>query len=307
MTSNSEPAPPDSRRAVAFIGLGVMGLPMAGHLADAGHDTVVHNRTPARAQQWLDSRASGSTVAVAATPGAAAAGRDAVFVCVGADDDVRAVVCGDDGALAALAPGSVLVDHTTASAELARELHAACAAVGVGFVDAPVSGGEAGAVAGVLTVMCGGDRPHFDLVAPVISAYAQAVTLIGPAGSGQLTKMVNQICIAGLLQALSEGLEFGARAGLDLDLVLETISKGAAGSWQMSNRGATMAADEFDFGFAVDWMLKDLGIVLAEAKHNHAHLPATALVEQFYARLAERGGGRWDTSSLIRLLRPPRP
>ena len=226
-------------------------------------------------------------------------------MCVGADDDVRAVVYGDEGVLTSMQPGSVLVDHTTASAELARELHTACAQRDIGFVDGPVSGGQAGADNGVLTVMCGGDPDAFAVAAPVIDAYSRACTLLGPAGSGQLTKMVNQICIAGLLQALSEGLEFGRRAGLDLDLVLETISQGAAGSWQMNNRGHTMVRDEFDFGFAVDWMRKDLGIVLREGERTGAPLAVTALADQWYKAVQERGGGRWDTSSLIALLRPP--
>ncbi len=297
--------------SVAFIGLGVMGFPMAGHLAKSGYDTAVYNRTPDRAQQWQSTYADevatdkpGTNITLCDTPAAAASGKDFVFVCVGADDDVRDVVSAkEDGALGAMSAGAVLVDHTTASAELARELHAACAQVEVGFIDAPVSGGEAGAVNGALTVMCGGDQQHFDRAAPVMDAYARAVTLLGPAGSGQLTKMVNQICIAGLVQALSEGLEFGARAGLDLDLILSTISQGAAGSWQMENRGATMAADEFDFGFAVDWMRKDLGIVFAEAERNGARLPVTQQVALFYDQVSQSGGGRWDTSSLIRLLR----
>ncbi|WP_419907469.1 NAD(P)-dependent oxidoreductase [Candidatus Poriferisodalis sp.] len=286
---------------VAFIGLGVMGFPMAGHLAAAGHRVAVFNRTVSVAQRWSGEHQG----RVAATPAEAADGADIVFMCVGADDDVRAVVYGDDGALAAMGEGSVLVDHTTASADLARELSAACAERGVGFVDAPVSGGEAGAQNGVLTVMCGGEAAHFERARPVMDAYARAVTLIGGAGSGQLTKMVNQICIAGLVQALSEGLEFGRRADLDLDAVLDTISQGAAGSWQMANRGTTMKAGEFDFGFAVDWMRKDLGIVLSEAERNGAPLPVTSLVDQFYKRIQELGGGRWDTSSLITLLLPP--
>ncbi|WP_419841216.1 NAD(P)-dependent oxidoreductase [Candidatus Poriferisodalis sp.] len=310
---------------VAFIGLGVMGYPMAGHLAAAGHRVTVFNRTGAVAQRW----AAEHHGTVADTPAQAAEGAQFVFVCVGADDDVRAVVHDRNGTLSAMGSpagaaagssadsavgspeehpagggGAMLVDHTTASAGLARELAAACARRGVGFLDAPVSGGEAGARNGVLTVMCGGEAGDFERARPVMDAYARAVTLIGPAGSGQLAKMVNQICIAGLVQALSEGLEFGRRAGLDLDAVLSTISQGAAGSWQMSNRGATMTADEFDFGFAVDWMRKDLGIVLAEAQHNGAPLPVTALVDQFYKRVQELGGGRWDTSSLIALLRP---
>ena len=286
---------------VAFIGLGVMGFPMAGHLAAAGHRVTVFNRTTSVAQRWVAENAG----ELADTPARAASGAEIVFICVGADDDVRAVVYGDDGALATMSDTSILVDHTTASADLARELSGACARQGVGFIDAPVSGGEAGAQNGVLTVMCGGAAEHFERARPVIDAYARAVTLIGTAGSGQLTKMVNQICIAGLVQALSEGLEFGRRAGLDLDAVLETISQGAAGSWQMSNRGTTMMADEFEFGFAVDWMRKDLGIVMAEAQRNGAPLPVTSLVDQFYKRVQELGGGRWDTSSLIALLRPP--
>ena len=285
---------------VAFIGLGVMGFPMAGHLAAAGHRVAVFNRTASVAQRWSGEHQG----RVATTPADAADSAAIVFMCVGADDDVRAVAYGDDGALAAMGEGSILVDHTTASADLARELAAACAEQGIGFIDAPVSGGEAGAQNGVLTVMCGGAVEHFERARPVMDSYARAVTLIGPAGSGQLTKMVNQICIAGLVQALSEGLEFGRRAGLDLDAVLDTISQGAAGSWQMSNRGATMAADEFEFGFAVDWMRKDLGIVLSEAQRNGAPLPVTAVVDQFYKRIQELGGGRWDTSSLIALLRP---
>ncbi len=286
---------------VAFIGLGVMGYPMAGHLAAAGHRVTVFNRTKSVAQRWTAEHAG----VTAPTPAQAAAGASIVFMCVGADDDVRAVAYGDDGALGAMSDGSILVDHTTASADLARELAAVSSEQGVGFVDAPVSGGEAGAQNGVLTVMCGGEAGHFERARPVIDAYARAITLIGAAGSGQLTKMVNQICIAGLVQTLSEGLEFGRRAGLDLDAVLETISQGAAGSWQMSNRGTTMMADEFEFGFAVDWMRKDLGIVMAEAQRNGAPLPVTSLVDQFYKRVQELGGGRWDTSSLIALLRPP--
>ena len=285
---------------VAFIGLGVMGYPMAGHLASAGHRVAVFNRTASVAQRWSGEHSG----RVAVTPADAAGGAEFVFMCVGADDDVRAVAYGDDGTLSAMSEGTVLVDHTTASADLARELAAVCSERGIGFVDAPVSGGEAGAQNGVLTVMCGGAAEDFERARAVMDAYARAVTLIGPAGSGQLTKMVNQICIAGLVQALSEGLEFGRRAGLDLDAVLETISKGAAGSWQMSNRGTTMKADEFDFGFAVDWMRKDLGMVLAEAQRNGAPLPVTSLVDQFYKRVQELGGGRWDTSSLIALLRP---
>ncbi len=301
-SGDSPPEPAPDSADVAFIGLGVMGYPMAGHLAAAGHQVAVFNRTTSVAQRWSGEHSG----RVAATPADAARGAEIVFMCVGADDDVRAVAYGDDGAFAAMGDSSILVDHTTASADLARELAAACFERGIGFVDAPVSGGEAGAQNGVLTVMCGGAAEHFERARPVMDSYARAVTLIGPAGSGQLTKMVNQICIAGLVQALSEGLEFGRRAGLDLDAVLATISQGAAGSWQMSNRGSTMTADEFDFGFAVDWMRKDLGIVLAEAERNGAPLPVTSLVDQFYKRVRELGGDRWDTSSLITLLRPPK-
>ncbi|WP_419946087.1 NAD(P)-dependent oxidoreductase [Candidatus Poriferisodalis sp.] len=297
--SRAEPRPEPAD--VAFIGLGVMGYPMAGHLAAADHRVTVFNRTASVAQRWSAEYPG----RIAATPADAARAAEFVLMCVGADDDVRAVVYGDDGALGAMNDGTVLVDHTTASADLARELSAACGERGVGFVDAPVSGGEAGAQGGVLTVMCGGADEHFERARPVMDAYARAATLIGGAGAGQLTKMVNQICIAGLVQALSEGLEFGRRADLDLDAVLATISQGAAGSWQMSNRGTTMTAGEFDFGFAVDWMRKDLGIVLTEAERNGARLPVTALVDQFYKRIQELGGGRWDTSSLITLLRPP--
>jgi len=284
--------------ATAFVGLGVMGYPMAGHLATAGHDVTVYNRTQARADGWV-ARYGGRS---ATTPGEAAAGAQLVMVCVGNDDDVRAVTLGDSGVLAAMAAGTVLVDHTTASAALARELHAVSADRAVGFVDAPVSGGQSGAEQGVLTVMCGGEPAAFERARPVIESYARTVTHLGPAGSGQLAKMVNQICIAGVLQGLSEGLDFGRRAGLDLDLLLATISQGAAGSWQMENRGGTMARREFDFGFAVDWMRKDLAIVLDEATRNGAVLPLTALVAQFYGRLQRQGHGRWDTSSLIELL-----
>ncbi len=285
-------------RKTAFIGLGVMGYPMAGHLAAKGHDVVVYNRTPSKAEAWMAEHRG----ARADTPAEAARGRDFVFVCVGNDDDVRSVAYGPEGALAGMTDGAMLVDHTTDSAGLARELFAAAADKGVGFLDAPVSGGQAGAENGVLTVMCGGERDTFDSAAPVIGAYARATTLMGGAGAGQLTKMVNQICIAGLVQGLSEGMNFAARAGLDPDLVTDTISKGAAGSWQMENRARTMARGEFDFGFAVDWMRKDLAIALAEAERNGARLPATALIDQFYAQVQARGGGRWDTSSLIHLL-----
>ncbi len=283
---------------VAFIGLGVMGYPMAGHLAAKGHDVVVYNRTAKKAADWAGEHKG----AGADTPAKAAAGRDIVFMCVGNDDDVRAVTYGDDGILAGMADGAVLVDHTTDSADLARELDAAAREKGLGFIDAPVSGGQAGAENGALTVMCGGDQAVFDRVSPVIESFARAVTLMGDAGAGQLTKMVNQICIAGLVQGLSEGMNFAKKAGLDCDKVVDVISKGAAGSWQMENRGRTMVRDEFEFGFAVNWMRKDLGIALAEAERNGSRLPTIALIDQFYAQVQARGGGRWDTSSLIQLL-----
>jgi len=286
-------------KKTAFLGLGVMGFPMAGHLAKAGHAVTVYNRSAGKAAQWVEKH-GGKT---AATPAAAAAGMDLVMLCVGNDDDVRAVTLGQDGALAAMKRGAILVDHTTASATVARELYAAAKARGVGFLDAPVSGGQAGAENGKLTIMVGGDPDTFAVAEPVLACYARAVTLMGKAGSGQLTKMVNQICIAGLVQGLSEGNNFGMRAGLNIEQVLDVIGKGAAQSWQMDNRGKTMAADKFDFGFAVDWMRKDLAICAAEARSNGAALPATALIDQFYARIQTRGGGRWDTSSLIRLLR----
>jgi 3-hydroxyisobutyrate dehydrogenase-like beta-hydroxyacid dehydrogenase len=291
----------DSRKT-AFIGLGVMGFPMAGHLARAGHAVTVYNRNSAKAAQWVE-KFGANAGRSATTPAAAAAGMDLVMVCVGNDDDVRAVTLGSDGALAGMKPGAVLVDHTTASATVARELHAAAKARGVGFLDAPVSGGQAGAENGKLTIMVGGDSGDFARAEAVLACYARAVTLMGGPGSGQLTKMVNQICIAGLVQGLSEGINFGMKAGLDIELVLDVIGKGAAQSWQMDNRGKTMAADKFDFGFAVDWMRKDLGICMAQARRDGAALPATALIDQFYARIQARGGGRWDTSSLIRLLR----
>jgi 3-hydroxyisobutyrate dehydrogenase-like beta-hydroxyacid dehydrogenase len=283
----------------AFIGLGVMGFPMAGHLARAGHNVTVYNRTVAKAKEWTEKHRGES----APTPASAAAGAAFVMLCVGNDNDVRAVALGPDGALSAMKAGTVLVDHTTASATVARELYAAAKARGVRFLDAPVSGGQAGAESGKLTIMVGGDADTFASAEPVLSCYARAVTLMGGPGSGQLTKMVNQICIAGLLQGLSEGINFGMRAGLDVERVLDVIGKGAAQSWQMDNRGKTMAADKFDFGFAVDWMRKDLAMAIAEARTNGAGLPVTALVDQFYARIQARGGGRWDTSSLIRLLR----
>jgi 3-hydroxyisobutyrate dehydrogenase len=295
-------------RRVAFLGLGVMGHPMAGHLARAGHQVTVYNRTAAKAAAWVSEYGGAS----APTPRAAVAGADFVFACVGNDDDLRRVVLGadlgggargDDGAYAGMAPGAVFVDHTTASAAVARELHAAARARGLHFVDAPVSGGQAGAVNGALTVMCGGDPEPFAEMKPLALNFARAVTLVGASGAGQLAKMVNQVCIAGLVQGLSEALAFGQRAGLDMPLVLDVIGKGAAQSWQMDNRGKTMLAGKFDFGFAVDWMRKDLGLVLDEARRNGAQLPVTALVDQFYAELQAMGGGRHDTSSLIRRLK----
>jgi 3-hydroxyisobutyrate dehydrogenase len=286
---------------IGFIGLGVMGYPMAGHLQRSGHDVTVYNRTAAKADAWVAEHGGSK----AATPREAVAGADVAMTIVGNDDDVRAVVLGHDGVLAGLESGAVLVDHTTASATLAREVHSLCAADGVGFVDAPVSGGQAGAENGALTVMCGGHDDDFQRVSDIVDAYAVAVTLLGGPGCGQLTKMVNQLCIAGLLQGLSEGLHLGMRAGLDIDQVVDVISKGAAGSWQMENRGSTMARNEFDFGFAVDWMRKDLGIALAEGDRLGARLPVGALVDQFYGQVQARGGNRWDTSSLIDLLTNP--
>ncbi len=292
-----------SKTPVAFLGLGVMGFPMAGHLHGRGYPVTVYNRSADKASRWTSSHAGGQS---AATPAAAARAARVVFMCVGNDNDLRSVVYGPEGALAGLQPGAVLVDHTTASAEVAREIAEACARQGVRFIDAPVSGGQVGAEKGQLTIMCGGDEAVFKEVEPLMTAYAKAVTLMGPTGSGQLTKMVNQICIAGLLQGLAEALNFGERAGLDVPRVLDVISKGAAQSWQMDNRGRTMAQDQFDFGFAVDWMRKDLGLVIAEAKNNGALLPMTALVDQFYAEVQGMGGGRWDTSSLIRRFRQNR-
>ncbi len=274
---------------------------MARHLAAAGHDVTVYNRTATKAGEWIAAHGGHA----APTPGEAARGAEAVFVCVGNDDDVRSVVLGPSGVLAGLAAGTVLVDHTTASAVLARELAETAARTGVGFVDAPVSGGQAGAENGVLTVMCGGTEEAFARIRPLVMAYARECRLLGPAGSGQLAKMVNQICIAGAVQGLAEGIAFAQAAGLDVDSLVEVISKGAAGSWQMDNRARTMAADSFEFGFAVEWMRKDLSICLAEAARNGARLPVTALVDQFYGEVTARGGARWDTSSLIRLLQPP--
>jgi 3-hydroxyisobutyrate dehydrogenase-like beta-hydroxyacid dehydrogenase len=296
---NTRTYEPTTACRVAFLGLGVMGHPMAGHLARAGHATAVYNRTAARAAAWTAQY--GGTAAP--TPREAAAGADVVFACVGNDDDLRAVTLGPDGAFAGMKPDAVFVDHTTASAEVARELYQAALARGLHFIDAPVSGGEAGAVNGALTVMCGGDPAPFDAIKPVALSFARAVTLVGPSGAGQLAKMVNQVAIAGLVQALAEALAFGRRAGLDMPLVLDVIAKGAAQSWQMDHRGRTMLEDRFDFGFAVDWMRKDLGLVLDEARRNGAQLPVTALVDQFYAEIQAQGGQRWDTSSLIRRLR----
>ncbi len=283
---------------VAFIGLGVMGYPMAGHLKNGGHDVTVYNRTAAKAEKWVAEYGG----QLATTPREASEGTEIAFTMVGNDDDVRVVTFGNDGALAGLSSGQILVDHTTASADVAREVYAAAKDKGVGFVDGPVSGGQAGAEGGALTVMCGGEQGPFDSAKPVIDCYAKACTLMGPAGAGQLTKMVNQICIAGLVQGLSEGMNFGMKAGLDMEKVIDVISKGAAQSWQMDNRASTMCAGKFDFGFAVDWMRKDLGICFAEANNNGARLPAAALVDQFYAQVQARGGNRWDTSSLMQLL-----
>jgi 3-hydroxyisobutyrate dehydrogenase/2-hydroxy-3-oxopropionate reductase len=284
-------------QTVAFLGLGVMGGPMAGHLAKAGHSVTVYNRTAAKAAAWAAE--FGPPGRHAATPREAAAGADIVFCCVGNDDDLRAVVLGDDGAFAGMKKGAVLVDHTTASADVARELSKAAEVLGLHFIDAPVSGGQAGAQNGALTVMCGGDAAVFERIKPVAMAFSRAVTLLGESGAGQLAKMVNQIAIAGLVQGLSEAIAFGQRAGLDMNAVLGVISKGAAQSWQMENRGKTMIEGKFDYGFAVDWMRKDLGLVLDEAKRNGARVPVTALVDQFYADVQQAGGNRWDTSSLI--------
>ena len=288
----------DDSRKVAFIGLGVMGFPMAGHLAAAGHDVTVYNRTRSRAEEWLGKNPGRAED----TPGAAANGAEVVFACVGNDDDLRSVVLGAHGAFGGMQAGAVFVDHTTASAVVARELHAMARERGLGFVDAPVSGGQAGAENGVLAVMCGGDPEAFERVRPVMDCYSKICSLIGPPGAGQLTKMVNQICIAGVVQGLSEATNFAVRSGLDTEKVLEVISQGAAGSWQMQNRLPTMVRDEFEFGFAVDWMRKDLGMCLAEGDRIGARLPLSALVDQFYAEVQAMGGGRWDTSSLMRLL-----
>jgi 2-hydroxy-3-oxopropionate reductase len=284
---------------LAFIGLGVMGGPMAGHLAAAGHDVTVFNRTTARAKAWVAAHGG----QFRPTPGEAAHDAEIVFACVGNDDDLREVTVGQNGAFAGMSAGAIFVDHTTTSAQIARELSETASAQGIGFLDAPVSGGQAGAEKGVLTVMVGGDTGHFAKAEPAMRHYGRAVTLMGPSGAGQLTKMVNQLCIAGLVQALSEGIAFAERAGLDAHKVLDVISKGAAQSWQMENRGPTMIEGKFDFGFAVDWMRKDLGIVFDEAARNGAKVPVAELVDSFYAKVQEQGGKRWDTSSLITLLR----
>ncbi|KAB7615754.1 NAD(P)-dependent oxidoreductase [Amylibacter sp. SFDW26] len=283
---------------VAFIGLGVMGYPMAGHLQSKGHDVTVYNRTVAKAEDWVEKYGG----AMALTPAEVAKGQDVVFACVGNDDDLRGVTMGPDGAFQNMSAGSVFVDHTTASAEVARELSSAASKAGFEFIDAPVSGGQAGAENGLLTVMCGGDETAYARVEEIIMCFAQASRLMGGSGAGQLTKMVNQICIAGLVQGLSEGLAFAQKSGLDGKAVVDVISKGAAGSWQMANRGHTMIDDEFEFGFAVDWMRKDLGICLEEAKNNGASLDVAKMVDGYYAEVQEMGGGRWDTSSLIRRL-----
>jgi 3-hydroxyisobutyrate dehydrogenase/2-hydroxy-3-oxopropionate reductase len=309
---NARSYDPVAPQKVAFLGLGVMGYPMAGHLALAGHQVTVYNRNPAKAAAWLQEFAhtapAGTPHQVAATPRAAAQGADLVFCCVGNDQDLRAVVLGQgdhegQGAFAGMQPGTVFVDHTTASANVARELSALAHSLNLEFIDAPVSGGQGGAQNGLLTVMCGGNPQAFERVRPVGMAFARAFTLLGDSGAGQLAKMVNQICIAGLVQALSEGVAFGQKAGLDMVQVLDVIGKGAAQSWQMDNRGKTMVADKFDFGFAVDWMRKDLGLVMEEAKRNGARVPVTALVDQFYADVQAMGGQRLDTSSLIKRLR----
>ncbi len=284
--------------SVAFLGLGVMGFPMAGHLAAKGHDVTVYNRTASKAESWVTEHGGKS----APTPAAAASGADFVFTCVGNDDDLRAVTLGPDGALAGMGEGALLVDHTTTSATVAREVEAAAREAGIGFLDAPVSGGQAGAENGVLTIMVGGDDTAFARAEPVMEAYGRTIVHMGAAGNGQLTKMVNQICIAGIVQGLSEGLNFAVRAGLDAERAVEVISGGAAQSWQMENRAATMLAGKYDYGFAVDWMRKDLGIALEEGDRNGSRLPLTALVDQFYKNVQARGGNRYDTSSLMILL-----
>lgn len=299
MSTTTKTYDPVPARDVAFLGLGVMGYPMAGHLARAGHRTTAYNRTAAKSAAWAAEYGGRR----AATPREAAQGADIVFACVGNDDDLRSVTLGEHGAFAGMKPGAVFVDHTTASAEVARELGAEAAQRGLKFIDAPVSGGNLGAINGALTVMCGGDAAAFESIKPVAMAFSKAVTLLGPNGAGQLAKMVNQIAIAGLVQGLSEAIAFGEKAGLDMKAVLGVIGKGAAQSWQMDNRGPTMVDGKFDFGFAIDWMRKDLGLCLEEARRNGARLPVTALVDQFYADLQAQGGNRLDTSSLIKRLR----
>ena len=308
MTSiNPKTYEPAAAAPVAFLGLGVMGYAMAGHLAQAGHTVRVYNRTAAKSVAWCAefTRANGSKDqhSHGATPRLAAQGAKIVFCCVGNDDDLRSVTLGADGAFAGMEPGAIFVDHTTASADVARELSTAARNLGLHFIDAPVSGGQAGAQNGILTVMCGGDSVAFETARSVGMAFSRAFTLLGESGSGQLAKMVNQICIAGLVQGLSEAIAFGQKAGLDMNQVLDVIGKGAAQSWQLDSRGKTMVADKFDFGFAVDWMRKDLGLVLDEARRNGARLPVTALVDQFYADVQNMGGQRWDTSSLIKRLK----
>lgn len=304
---NDKTYDPSPAYSVAFLGLGVMGYPMAGHLARAGHQVTVYNRTASKSVAWCaEFSGAGSQLGAhshATTPRQAAQSADIIFCCVGNDDDLRSVTLGADGAFAGMKPGAIFVDHTTASADIARELSAVARAKGLQFIDAPVSGGQAGAQNGLLTVMCGGDANAFETVKPVAMAFSRAFTLLGESGAGQLAKMVNQICIAGLVQGLSEAIAFGQKAGLDMNQVLDVIGKGAAQSWQMDNRGKTMVADKFDFGFAVNWMRKDLGLVLDEAKRNGARLPVTALVDQFYADVQQMGGQRWDTSSLIKRLK----
>ena len=285
---------------LAFIGLGTMGFPMAGHLQKSGHDVTVYNRTSAKADKWVETYGG----AKAATPALAASGAEIVFTCVGNDNDLREVTTGADGVLTAMVSGAVLVDHTTASAEVARELSQIAVSQGIGFLDAPVSGGQAGAENGALSVMVGGDQTSYGLAEPVMQAYGKSIRLLGEAGSGQLAKMVNQICIAGLVQGLAEAVHFAKQSGLDAEQVFDVIQHGAAGSWQMVNRHKTMIDGVFDYGFAVDWMRKDLGITLDEARRNGAQLPVTALVDQFYAEVQRMGGGRWDTSSLVKRFEP---
>ena len=306
MTSSINPRAyePTPARRVAFLGLGVMGYPMAGHLARAGHAVAVYNRTASKKIAWCAEFTPADGQKHTHTPRETVQDADIVFCCVGNDDDLRSVVLGPEGAFAGMKPGAIFVDHTTASAAVARELYALAAERGLRFVDAPVSGGQSGAQNGQLTVMCGGDQDAFDAMRPVALSFGRAVTRVGDSGAGQLAKMVNQICIAGLVQGLSEAVAFGQQAGLDMPLVLEVIGKGAAQSWQLDNRGKTMAEGRFDFGFAVDWMRKDLGLVLDEARRNGARVPVTALVDQFYADVQSAGGGRWDTSSLITRLAP---